>query len=299
MCTYNGERFLRAQVDSILRQTFSNFELVIVDDCSTDSTRAILEEYQLQDSRVRVLHNSQNLGFIKNFERALAECKAPLIALSDQDDIWLPEKIETLAAEIEDNLLVYSKVDLIDEDNQPLPGKFPRVKRIDGHCALSLILYNSVTGHTCLLRRELLDIALPFPADLFSHDQWLAIAAAAPGRLKACQQTLAHYRIHANNTLVGNKKSPQSNKIRKAKRNIDKILSLSANVSQRELLEDGDQNLLNILTLHLSKNYNGFYNFRLSRFLKKHADTFLSVYQNPDRARRKMCRGLRLVSLID
>lgn len=100
MATYNGEKYLREQLDSILVQTISDFELIICDDCSNDSTRKILSEYAKKDSRIKVIFNEQNLGFVKNFEKTISFCNGEYIAFSDQDDIWLPNHLEVLLSEI-------------------------------------------------------------------------------------------------------------------------------------------------------------------------------------------------------
>ncbi|MFT4918317.1 MAG: glycosyltransferase involved in cell wall biosynthesis, partial [Zhongshania aliphaticivorans] len=92
MCTYNGERFLAEQLDSILNQTYKNIELVVVDDVSTDGTLRLLDEYAARDGRIRVIRNSENIGFVRNFEKAMGACSGEFIALADQDDIWFPEK---------------------------------------------------------------------------------------------------------------------------------------------------------------------------------------------------------------
>ena len=89
LATYNGEMFLREQLDSILNQSVRNFELVICDDCSKDSTWDILNEYAIADSRIRILRNDKNLGFLGNFEKAIQHTQEKFVALADQDDIWL------------------------------------------------------------------------------------------------------------------------------------------------------------------------------------------------------------------
>ena len=96
MATYNGEKYLREQIDSILNQTIQDFELIVCDDCSTDTTWNILQDYQSQDRRIKCYRNEENLGFKKNFEKAIGLCTGEYIALSDQDDIWLPEHLEKL-----------------------------------------------------------------------------------------------------------------------------------------------------------------------------------------------------------
>ena len=97
MTTYNGEKYLKEQIDSILNQTVSDFELIVCDDVSSDSTMDILNGYAAKDSRVHVFRNEENLGFLKNFEKAIRICLDPeYVALSDQDDVWTENHLEVL-----------------------------------------------------------------------------------------------------------------------------------------------------------------------------------------------------------
>ena len=96
LCTYNGEKFLYPQIDSIIAQTYPNLEIIIVDDASSDNTPFILEEYSRKDSRVKYHINSANIGYNKNFEKAFSLASADYIAISDQDDIWESNKIELM-----------------------------------------------------------------------------------------------------------------------------------------------------------------------------------------------------------
>lgn len=292
MCTYNGEHFLHAQIDSILGQTYPHLEIVIVDDCSTDSTPDIINNYAKKDPRIRFIRNESNIGFIRNFQRALENCHGSLIALADQDDIWLPEKITTLHQEIEDNLMIYSAVKLMDADGTPIKKPFPNVRRIDGSCALSLLLGNCVTGHACLLRQELLEKALPFPTDILSHDQWLALVAAAQGRLRASNQALSWYRSHDNNALLSSKKKKRrNNKGKKALAKNSRLLALGQALQQIALLEKPDQTKLEEYLNLLERNRHVFYNYRLDHFLRRYKSDFLRLYNSPDNRIKKACRG--------
>ena len=96
MATYNGEKFIREQLDSILAQTITDWELIVCDDVSTDSTIAILEEYANKDGRIQIHKNKVNLGFKRNFEKAISLCSGDYIALCDQDDIWKHDKVEKM-----------------------------------------------------------------------------------------------------------------------------------------------------------------------------------------------------------
>ena len=93
ICTYNGERYLREQLDSILAQTYPVFEVVVQDDCSTDGTVGIIESYRNKFSNLRIIRNEHNLGFNENFHRALLQAEGDLIAISDQDDVWDEDKL--------------------------------------------------------------------------------------------------------------------------------------------------------------------------------------------------------------
>ena len=121
LATYNGGRFLREQLDSIYAQTWRPIDVVACDDRSSDDTVAILEEYR-QRHGLRYEVNERNLGFVRNFEKVMALCRGEFIALADQDDVWLPEKLERLMAGIGDASLVYSDAFLIDDEGRELPG---------------------------------------------------------------------------------------------------------------------------------------------------------------------------------
>lgn len=116
MATYNGEKYLREQLDSILAQTVQDFELIVCDDCSTDLTMQILNEYAERDSRIKVFENEENLGFKKNFEKVIGLCSGNYIALSDQDDIWLPEHLEVLYKNIGEKSTSWGNSLLIDSN---------------------------------------------------------------------------------------------------------------------------------------------------------------------------------------
>lgn len=291
MCTYNGARFLEQQLNSIVSQTYSHLEIVIADDCSTDDTIAIIRHFQQRDPRIRLLQGERNLGFIGNFARVLQECSGGLIALADQDDIWFPEKIATLWRQIDDNLLIYSRVKMIDAAGQALAEDFPNVNRLEGACALGLLVGNCVTGHACLIRRELLDATLPFPQSIKAHDQWLAIIAASSGRMKASDDVLSYYRKHDNNALLNSKKKRKMSRYSQKMLHDSKLIALMEALGARKVLQIPDALLLREFARLLARNRMLVFNWRLARFLEKHEDKFLAIYEEKDKARRKLCRG--------
>ncbi len=205
MATYNGEKFIREQLDSILCQTYPNIEIVVTDDCSTDATPAILDEYAAQHENVRVYHNEKNLGLTANFEKAASLSRGELIAFADQDDIWMPEKIEILTNNLGDNTLVYSDSAYIDREGNPL-GKGISTYRhlINGRNLFTLDDDSGIwiPGHAAMFRRELLDKAIPFNP-LFNHDISITIHAMIAGTVKAVPDKLVLYRQHGGNVVGG------------------------------------------------------------------------------------------------
>jgi hypothetical protein len=197
LCTYNGERFVREQVESLLAQDYANLEVVAVDDASTDGTAAILEACAARDPRLRLFRNATNLGFRLNFERAMGLCRGELIAPSDQDDVWRTDKLRLLQSSLGDAAAAYCDSELIDELGHPLgrrlSQKFP-MGRIDDPA--SFLFDNCVAGHALLLRQSLLERALPIPEGMF-HDWWLAFVAASASGIAYCPEPLVQYRQHA------------------------------------------------------------------------------------------------------
>lgn len=202
IATYNGEQFLREQLDSILTQTYQNLEIIICDDQSTDSTHQILQEYSLQDSRIKVFLNNKNLGLVKNFEKAISLCSGEYIALADQDDIWEKEKITSLLQEIGLASIIHSDASLINAEGEVFACSYSYYsKKILYKNIFSYILGNNVTGCTMLFSHKLLQYALPFPEHIFVHDWWLALCAYKHGGIAYCNKPLIQYRQHGRNQI--------------------------------------------------------------------------------------------------
>lgn len=209
MATYNGEKYIRQQLDSILEQTYSNFEVIVVDDASTDETLAILYEYSTLDSRIMVHHNEFNCGVVANFERGVRLAKGEFIAFSDQDDVFRKDKIAILVKTFSTNQkcdMVVSDLSLIDGKGSVIAEsmwKNQRLAPLSGHPFIRLLYKNFATGCAMMIRRRLLDMALPFPQNCLVHDWWLAIVASGENAGGIClvNQSLTSYRQHGNNVI--------------------------------------------------------------------------------------------------
>jgi glycosyltransferase involved in cell wall biosynthesis len=204
--TYNGEKYLKEQINSILWQTYANIELIIADDCSTDETQTILKEYAGKYENVHLYLNGTNLGLVRNFERAVQYAQGEYIAFADQDDIWLPEKIQRLVDNIGDNTLIYSDSAYIDANGNPMGKKLSDYRRWISGKNLYAVESDSiwVAGHALMFRRELLDWALPFPVSPYiGHDGWISYIAMLKGTITFVPVALVLYRQHGNNTAGG------------------------------------------------------------------------------------------------
>ncbi len=207
MTTYNGEKYLREQLESIFNQTYKNIEVVVTDDCSKDETAQILKEYK-QKYGLKYYINETNLGYVKNFEKALSLCKGEYIAFADQDDVWMPEKIEVLMNEIEGVSLVYADAELIDQNDESYgETKKERNIREDKNFPasnLKEVIEIGLQGCASMFERDVLLKAMPFPNELLKrnkiyHDRWIGIVAGKMKGIKFVDKPLIKYRLHMNN----------------------------------------------------------------------------------------------------
>jgi glycosyltransferase involved in cell wall biosynthesis len=212
MCTYNGAEFLSKQLESIKQQSMPIHELVVCDDGSSDETLAILERFSKQVAfSVQVHSNPQNLGSSKNFEKCMALCEGDLIFLCDQDDVWMPEKVEKIVAYLAahpEQEAVFSNATMIDQAGFPT-GKtsFEQIEftpemqeKWNSEGAFDILLRGYVvTGATLAIKKSALNLVLPVPEiipDLI-HDGWIALILSAHNKIGFIHDTLIEYREHA------------------------------------------------------------------------------------------------------
>lgn len=191
----NGECFIRPQIDSILPQLTAQDEIIISDDHSTDHTVAILNSYS--DSRIRIIGNPKK-GLMSNFENALSASRGELIFLSDQDDVWVPDKIKRTLPFFVEYDLVISDCTIVDDKLDPVHDSFFDYNS-SGKGVIRNLFRNSYMGCCMAFKRSLLKKALPFPAGLIMHDQWLGLMAELSGRVFFNPDKLVLHRRHNQN----------------------------------------------------------------------------------------------------
>ena len=222
MATYNGEKYVAKQIESILNQSYKNIRLVISDDCSKDGTREILKQYE-NDERVEIHLQKENLGYIRNFEFLLKQVKNELYMLSDQDDVWLEEKVEksleTLKKENAD--MVFGDLEVVDEDLKTIYPSFGdfmllnrKIKKQINNYELNY-LYNCVTGCTILSKKEFIEKILPVPykSKYVAHDHWMGLMVSLYGKMVYMPEKYIKYRQHGNNQIGTDKISHKFTKL--------------------------------------------------------------------------------------
>lgn len=201
VATYNGATFLLAQLESIVQQTHKPAQIIIIDDASSDDTVSIAHAFAAAHPEVMVVQNEIRLGYIKNFEKGMLLANTTYVALSDQDDIWVPHKLEKLLAAIGDQMLAYADSELIDANGYLLHKKMSSIKnQLAYHTPIMYAIGAWAPGHAMLFKKELIDKAVPFP-NLVTHDFWLGFVATCYSKVVYVNEPLVHYRQHTQNAI--------------------------------------------------------------------------------------------------
>jgi glycosyltransferase involved in cell wall biosynthesis len=211
--TYNGEKFLSAQIDSLLGQTYSEWRLIIRDDLSSDGTLSLINNYKEKYPDKIYLLNNQSIkkGIIGSFEALLEFSTAPYVALCDQDDVWNDDKLLLQADKIREleafygssmPILVHTDLCVVNDCLDMISESFWNYQHFspDKMCSLPrMLVQNSVTGCTVLVNRPLVELALPFPDGVIMHDWWMALIAVSEGIVYDMKVATVKYRQHDNN----------------------------------------------------------------------------------------------------
>ncbi len=289
MCTYNGEAYLSDQLVSFVKQTQQPDELIACDDGSTDNTLQVLDQFGKEAPfPVRVYRNQRRLGSTKNFEKTLSLCSGDFIFLSDQDDVWVPQKVDILLQALKSNPgagYVFSDALIVDEVLRPMEytmwqsikftsdqqRQFKRGKQLD-----VLLKHNVVTGATMAFRAELRSIILPIP-DESIHDEWIALLASSVGMYGVpIDELLIQYRQHSQQLLGGRKVSF----IEQAKEaSLTKGWSIGSRLRQEEVKYSQVLDRL-VLSGQLNKHVQQLFNAKIQHFRVRQ-----SIHKHPHYAR--------------
>ena len=208
IATYNGERFLKRQVTSILSQIDVKDEVIVADDGSVDNTLTILRD--LDDPRIRIVDGAHRHSPTWNFEKALKEARGEYIFLSDQDDVWMPEKVAVTMRYLQQYDCVVSDNVTVAADDSVISDSFYAVNNTRPGKYYNLLLKNGYLGCCMAFRRNVLDAALPFPADIPMHDIWIGNVAAFKYSVCFIPDKLMHYNRHGDNASTASAPSAYS-----------------------------------------------------------------------------------------
>lgn len=195
MASFNGQDFILEQINSILFQLNDSDELIIVDDCSLDSTIAIIES--INDSRIKLYRNITNQGVVGSFERAISLSLGEIVFLSDQDDIWVQEKVSRFMREFDsfECDVVMSDCVIVDKEDRVLYDSFFKYRNTSSNF-LKNIYKNSYIGCNMAFRRKLIKYILPIPNNVNMHDQWIGLIGSANGSVRLIEEKLIRWRRH-------------------------------------------------------------------------------------------------------
>lgn len=223
LCTYNGERFIAQQIESILAQSMPVDEIVLGDDASSDTTVQKVEE-RVAGTNIDLMVRRHNpgLGVRGNFADAISATTGDVIILCDQDDVWHRDKVKKLVEALGDKELVHSDARLVDAEGNPKGSAlleelnvsaWEKRNLVDGDALAVLLKRNLVTGATAAVKGEFARSIMPVP-DGWIHDEWLAFIAAFDRQLVLLPEVLTDYRQHENNQ-IGAKKEPLAVQIKR------------------------------------------------------------------------------------
>lgn len=210
LCTFNGEKFIREQLQSLFEQTVKADEIVVSDDGSKDKTLEIIFEFMNKNSiPIRILEHKETLGVFKNFEYCISQCSGDIIFTCDQDDYWMPNKLEKHMIEHTkylDASLVYSNAEVVantlDNIICPLwePKQISDIKKGKSSYTSLVVKGQSIAGCCMSFRRDFFESILPIPDKIY-HDDWIATSACLAGKIIGINECLIKYRQHSNNVV--------------------------------------------------------------------------------------------------
>lgn len=208
IATYNGQRFIERQITSILSQIDEDDEVVVADDGSTDDTLTILRG--LNDPRIRIIDGAHRHSPTWNFEKALEQARGEYIFLADQDDVWMPDKVEVSMRYLQKYDCIISDNVTVDSNDNVICESFYKANRTRPGKYYNLLLKNGYLGCCMAFRRNVLKASLPFPADIPMHDIWIGNVAAFKYSVCFIPEKLMHYNRHGDNASTASAPSRYS-----------------------------------------------------------------------------------------
>lgn len=231
IASFNGERYLKEQISSVLPQLREEDEIIVSDDGSTDETFAILESFH--DSRIKMFVNEGRHGFIWNFENALKKAKGDVIFLCDQDDIWKPNKVEIVMEALQNHDIVLHDAEIVDKDGNKTGNRYS--EGLHQRRGFWSNLWKTRWLGCCMaFRRNVLEYALPFPRHIVGHDGWISAVGLAKFDYYYIPDVLMWYRRHGENASTASGESHNSWYYMLIKKRLCLLIEISRRLLERK-----------------------------------------------------------------
>jgi glycosyltransferase involved in cell wall biosynthesis len=217
LAVYNGEKYLPQLLESLVKQTTLPFELIIIDDHSTDDSWSIIQSFKTDLFKVRFYKNESNRGVVYTFKKLVSLCQTEYLAFCDQDDIWLENKLTLSLNKMEElekksvnkPLAIFTDLIMIDEENDIIQNSFFQYFNIkcNNYLFLDILFDNIITGCTLLINKRMIEELLKMPDNILMHDYWVALICFSIGEVGVCNQPTILYRVHKKSITSKNKKN--------------------------------------------------------------------------------------------
>ena len=271
MATYNGEKYLAEQLNSILAQTYPVHEIIISDDASKDNTLNIIKSFQRRYACIKLFEDTHTKGLNQNFQRALMQCTGDAIAICDQDNIWEPHKLQKMVPRLANHPLVYSDSLCVTKNNVSL-NRLSESKKYKFTCGFSpkeFYFYNAVFGHNILLHKKLLQEILPFPEKGLNYDGWISFVASCTSSIDYIDEPLVRYRFHPGNIThpPPQKSKLVETKVTKRQRYNQRLIERLEVFANYRKLPLNEKKFLRNFILELKRQENLFFNLNLLKMM--------------------------------
>jgi glycosyltransferase involved in cell wall biosynthesis len=270
LAIYNGEKYIAEQLESIIKQSYPTYEIIISDDASKDDTIKIVKQYKKNHPNIKLLENKNNIGMNQNFEQVIRKCSGQLVAICDQDNIWKEDRLEKIIKNFNNEILIFSDSTIIFSNGEPYKklSEIKKYKFTSGKSPKEFYYYNAIFGHNIVFRRELLNEIFPFPKTGINYDGWIAFVASCVGKIGYIDEPLVYFRWHDSNITHRipsledrlQKKEPKWKQRQRYNHSLVKKLEVFSGFNK---IDHSERRFLNQFIYEIKKLDNSYFNIKL------------------------------------
>ncbi len=270
LTTYNGEKYIAEQLESIIKQSYPAYEIIISDDASKDDTIKIVNQYQKNHPNIKLLENKNNVGMNQNFEQVIRKCSGQLVAICDHDNIWKEDRLEKIIKKFNNEILIYSDSQVIFRNGEPYKklSEIKKYKFTSGESPKELYYYNAIFGHNMVFRCELLNEIFPFPKKGINYDGWIAFVTSCVGKIGYIDEPLVYFRWHDRNMThhephLNNRTRKKETKWKRKQRYNHRLVERLEVFSSFKKIDYNERRFLNKFICEIKKLDDSYFNLKL------------------------------------